>query len=120
MKRKEVDQHTTQCFICYNMEARGYDDEREYWDDYLSSSANKLKSYQFDLYYFWNKLSEGGNPQAQQCGWLMDKYGFSWQVIPNQLPELLTNPDKAKADRVLQAMLKMKKIDIATLEKAAG
>jgi predicted 3-demethylubiquinone-9 3-methyltransferase (glyoxalase superfamily) len=67
---------------------------------------------------YWNALS--ANPEAQQCGWLQDKYGFSWQIIPEALPRLLNDPDKAKADRVLQAMLKMKKIIVADLEKAAN
>jgi predicted 3-demethylubiquinone-9 3-methyltransferase (glyoxalase superfamily) len=73
---------------------------------------------QEDVDYYWNRLSEGGSPEAQQCGWLMDKYGFSWQVIPKQLPELLTSSDKEKAGRAMQAMLQMKKIDIAGLQKA--
>jgi predicted 3-demethylubiquinone-9 3-methyltransferase (glyoxalase superfamily) len=67
---------------------------------------------------YWSKLGAGGNPDAQQCGWLQDKYGFSWQIIPRILPQLLNDPDKEKANRVLQAMLQMKKIDIAGLEKA--
>lgn len=66
---------------------------------------------------YWNKLTEGGDPKSQQCGWIQDKYGFSWQIIPKALPKLLTDPDKAKADRVMQAMLKMKKIVVADLEK---
>lgn len=74
---------------------------------------------QEEVDHFWSQLSEGGDPKMQQCGWLLDTYGFSWQVIPKILPELLTDPDKQKADRVLQAMLKMEKIDIETLEKAA-
>lgn len=73
---------------------------------------------QEEVDYFWEKLTQGGNSQAQQCGWLMDKYGFSWQVIPTALPKLLGDPDKQKADRVMQAMLKMKKIVVADLEKA--
>ncbi|HYU64666.1 MAG TPA: VOC family protein [Candidatus Paceibacterota bacterium] len=73
---------------------------------------------QDEVDYYWSKLTKGGEPKAQQCGWLMDKYGFSWQVIPKALPELLNDPDKEKADRVMQAMLKMKKIDIAGLRKA--
>jgi predicted 3-demethylubiquinone-9 3-methyltransferase (glyoxalase superfamily) len=73
---------------------------------------------QAEVDYFWEKLTVGGNPQAQQCGWLQDKYGFSWQVIPTALPKLLNDPDKEKANRAMQAMLKMKKIDIATLEQA--
>jgi predicted 3-demethylubiquinone-9 3-methyltransferase (glyoxalase superfamily) len=74
---------------------------------------------QEEVDYYWNKLIEGGDPKSQVCGWLKDKYGFSWQIIPIQLPQLLTDPDKAKADRVLKAMLQMKKIVIADLEKAA-
>ncbi len=73
---------------------------------------------QEEVDYFWEKLGEGGDSKAQQCGWLMDKYGFSWQVIPKTLPELLNDPDKEKSDRVLQAMLQMKKIDIGDLKKA--
>jgi predicted 3-demethylubiquinone-9 3-methyltransferase (glyoxalase superfamily) len=67
---------------------------------------------------YWNKLIEGGDPKMQQCGWLQDKYGFSWQIIPKALPEFLTDPDKEKSDRVLHAMLQMKKIDVAELKKA--
>ena len=73
---------------------------------------------QQEVNYFWSKLADGGNPQAQQCGWLMDKYGFSWQVIPTALPKLLNDPDKQKADKVMRAMLRMKKIIVADLEKA--
>jgi predicted 3-demethylubiquinone-9 3-methyltransferase (glyoxalase superfamily) len=60
----------------------------------------------------------GGDPKAQQCGWLQDKYGFSWQIIPTALPRLLNDPDKKRADRVTQVMLKMTKIDISALERA--
>jgi predicted 3-demethylubiquinone-9 3-methyltransferase (glyoxalase superfamily) len=67
---------------------------------------------------YWNKLTAGGNPEAQQCGWLQDKFGFSWQIVPKIMPKLLNDPDKEKANRALQAMLQMKKIDIAGLEKA--
>jgi predicted 3-demethylubiquinone-9 3-methyltransferase (glyoxalase superfamily) len=73
---------------------------------------------QEEVDYYWDRLSEGADTSAQQCGWLADKFGFSWQIIPKQLPELLSDPDKAKADRVMQAMLKMKKIDVATLQAA--
>jgi predicted 3-demethylubiquinone-9 3-methyltransferase (glyoxalase superfamily) len=72
---------------------------------------------QEEIDYFWEKLSEGGNPQAQQCGWLMDKFGFSWQVAPD-MTRWMNDSDKAKSDRAMQAMLKMKKIIIADLEKA--
>jgi predicted 3-demethylubiquinone-9 3-methyltransferase (glyoxalase superfamily) len=67
---------------------------------------------------YWDKLVEGGDPAAQQCGWLKDKFGFSWQIIPKRLPELLTSVDKAKSGRAMQAMLQMKKIDIGALEQA--
>jgi len=66
---------------------------------------------------FWGKLSEGG--AEGPCGWLKDRYGVSWQIVPTVLPELLTDPDKEKAQRVMQAMLQMKKIEIAELERAA-
>lgn len=66
---------------------------------------------------FWQALSEGGEKQV--CGWLRDKYGITWQVTPTILDELLNDPDKEKASRVMQAMLKMTKIDIAELQKAA-
>jgi predicted 3-demethylubiquinone-9 3-methyltransferase (glyoxalase superfamily) len=73
---------------------------------------------QEEVDHFWNKLKEGGDPNAQQCGWLADKYGFAWQVAPKVLGELLSDPDKAKANRAMEAMLKMKKLDIAELRKA--
>jgi len=72
---------------------------------------------QEEVDYFWNRLSV--NPAFEQCGWLQDAYGFSWQIIPKILPELLNDSDKEKANRVMQAMLKMKKIDIRALKKAA-
>lgn len=65
---------------------------------------------------FWNHLSDGGKPG--QCGWLEDKFGVSWQVVPSALPELLGADDDAKADAVMQAMLAMKKLDIAALQEA--
>jgi predicted 3-demethylubiquinone-9 3-methyltransferase (glyoxalase superfamily) len=68
--------------------------------------------------YYWGKLSEGGDEPAQQCGWLKDRYGVSWQVVPRVLPEMLNDPDVEKSDRVMTAMLQMKKIDIATLQRA--
>jgi predicted 3-demethylubiquinone-9 3-methyltransferase (glyoxalase superfamily) len=71
---------------------------------------------QAEVDYFFEKLS--AVKESEQCGWLKDKYGLSWQIIPKQLGELLTDPDKEKAGRVMQAMLQMKKIDIAGLEKA--
>ena len=73
---------------------------------------------QKEVDHYWDKLTQGGDPKAQQCGWLKDKYGFSWQIVPSALPRLLSDPDPKKAYRVLQAMLKMKKLDIPTLERA--
>lgn len=66
--------------------------------------------------HFWNKLSAGG--EKGQCGWLKDKYGVSWQVVPTILTTLMQDSDPNKAGRVMQAMLKMKKIDIAALKLA--
>ena len=64
----------------------------------------------------WNALVDGG--EASQCGWLKDRFGLSWQIIPSALMELLNDPDPAKANRVTQAMLKMTKIDVAKLKAA--
>jgi predicted 3-demethylubiquinone-9 3-methyltransferase (glyoxalase superfamily) len=66
---------------------------------------------------FWGQLSEGG--EEGPCGWLKDRFGVSWQIIPTVLPELIADPDQEKAQRVMQAMLKMKKIEIDALERAA-
>jgi len=71
---------------------------------------------QEEVDYFWEKLS--AVPEAEQCGWLKDKYGLSWQIIPKRMGELLSDQDKTKARRVMDAMLKMKKIIIKDLEKA--
>ncbi|HEU5303648.1 MAG TPA: VOC family protein [Gemmatimonadales bacterium] len=73
---------------------------------------------QEEVDHYWNKLSQGGDPNAQQCGWLKDKYGLSWQVIPTALIEMMSDPDKEKSGRAMEAMLKMKKFDIAELERA--
>ena len=67
---------------------------------------------------YWEQLS--ARPEAEQCGWLKDKFGVSWQIVPTALPRLLGNPDRAKANSVMQAMLQMKKLDIAALEQAAA
>jgi predicted 3-demethylubiquinone-9 3-methyltransferase (glyoxalase superfamily) len=71
---------------------------------------------QDEVDYFWNELSAGGEPG--QCGWLKDTFGVSWQVIPTALPRLLQSEDREKANRVMQAMLQMTKLDIAQLEQA--
>ena len=68
---------------------------------------------------FWEKLGEGGDPKAQQCGWLKDKFGVSWQIVPKVLTALTMDPNPQKAASVFGAMLKMKKLDIAALERAA-
>jgi len=68
--------------------------------------------------YFWEKLSAGGDPDAQQCGWLKDRFGVSWQIVPTVMPRLLADPDPAKAARAMNAMLKMKKLDIHALRRA--
>jgi predicted 3-demethylubiquinone-9 3-methyltransferase (glyoxalase superfamily) len=73
---------------------------------------------QEDVDYYWAKLSEGGDPKAQQCGWLKDKYGVSWQVVPTVVIELLSGADAARSERVTKALLKMKKLDIKTLQQA--
>jgi len=73
---------------------------------------------QEEVDYYWEKLSEGGDENARQCGWLKDKYGASWQVVPRVLPELINDPDAEKSQRVFAAMLQMKKIDIDGLKRA--
>jgi predicted 3-demethylubiquinone-9 3-methyltransferase (glyoxalase superfamily) len=73
---------------------------------------------QAEVDYYWNKLSEGG--KTSRCSWLQDKFGLWWQIVPNRLMELMGDKDREKANRVMQAMLKMDKIIIADLEAAAG
>ena len=73
---------------------------------------------QEEVDYYWKRLGEGGDPNAQQCGWLKDKYGLSWQVVPTGMVEMLNDPDREKANRAMEAMLKMKKLDIAELQRA--
>jgi len=73
---------------------------------------------QEDLDYHWDRLTQGGDEKAQICGWLKDRYGVSWQVVPTLLAKMMTDPDVEKRDRVMSAFLKMKKIDIAKLQEA--
>ena len=73
---------------------------------------------QAEIDYFWSRLTDGG--KEVHCGWLKDKFGLSWQVLPRMLPELLGHPNAEKAGRVMKAMLQMKKFDIAALQKAAA
>jgi predicted 3-demethylubiquinone-9 3-methyltransferase (glyoxalase superfamily) len=75
---------------------------------------------QKEIDYHWEKLSAGGDPKAQQCGWLKDKYGLSWQIVPTIMMELFKDENSAKAQRAMEAMLPMKKLDIAALKKAAA
>ncbi len=71
---------------------------------------------QGEVDHYWEKLGEGG--EHQQCGWLKDRFGISWQIIPSALPRLLNDPDRASADRAMQAMMQMQKIDVGGLERA--
>ena len=88
-----------------------------------SASAGPTKGgvlrigYGAEVDMFWEKLSEGGSKGP--CGWLTDRFGVSWQIVPRVLSKLLNDPDKAKASRVMKAMLQMSKIEIAELERAA-
>lgn len=73
---------------------------------------------QAEVDHYWSRLTDGGEEIA--CGWLKDRYGLSWQIVPKRLPELLADPDPKVSSGAMAAMLKMKKIDIAELERAAG
>jgi predicted 3-demethylubiquinone-9 3-methyltransferase (glyoxalase superfamily) len=73
---------------------------------------------QQEIDYYWEKLSDGGDPKAQQCGWLKDRFGLSWQVVPNFMSELFADENSAAAQRAMDAMLQMKKLDIAALRRA--
>jgi predicted 3-demethylubiquinone-9 3-methyltransferase (glyoxalase superfamily) len=73
---------------------------------------------QKEIDYYWEKLSEGGDKQAQQCGWLKDKYGVSWQIVPIVLGKMLQDKETKKSDRVMKALLQMRKLDIMALMRA--
>src|SRR6266487_5382652 len=73
---------------------------------------------QKEVDYYWEKLSEGGDEKAQQCGWLKDKYGVSWQIVPVALIDMLGDAESVKSQRAMKAMLKMKKLDISALKRA--
>jgi len=73
---------------------------------------------QSEVDYYWDRLGAGGDPAAQQCGWLKDKFGLSWQVVPRGMEEMLNSPDQAKSERAFAAMLQMKKLDVAELQRA--
>jgi predicted 3-demethylubiquinone-9 3-methyltransferase (glyoxalase superfamily) len=74
---------------------------------------------QEEIDYFWEKLSQGGDPRAQVCGWLKDKYGLSWQVVPSGMEEVFADHTSPQAKRTMTALLKMKKLNIAELRRAA-
>ena len=73
---------------------------------------------QEEIDYYWEKLGEGGDKKAQQCGWLKDKFGLSWQVVPTILSEMMQDKTTEKSERVMKALLQMKKLDIKALEQA--
>jgi predicted 3-demethylubiquinone-9 3-methyltransferase (glyoxalase superfamily) len=75
---------------------------------------------QEEIDYYWDRLGAGGDELARQCGWLKDRYGASWQVVPRRLQALLTGRDAARTDRVMEALLRMKKLDLEALVHAAG
>lgn len=75
---------------------------------------------QDEIDYYWEKLSEGGDEKAQQCGWLKDKFGVSWQIAPSMIDEMMSSRDTRVSDRVMNALLKMKKLDIEELKQAAA
>ena len=73
---------------------------------------------QDEIDHYWDKLKEGGDPSSQVCGWLKDKFGLSWQIVPSKMGEWATDPDKAKTGRLMKALLQMKKLDITKLQAA--
>src|SRR5687767_6435067 len=73
---------------------------------------------QDEIDYYWEKLSQGGDKKAQVCGWLKDKYGVSWQIVPTVLSDMMNDGVTEKSERVMNAMLQMKKLDIAELKEA--
>lgn len=73
---------------------------------------------QEEVDYFWDRLTAGGDPDAQQCGWLKDKFGVSWQVVPSNIADLVADPESAGSQRAMAAMLEMKKLDLAALQRA--
>ena len=74
---------------------------------------------QAEIDYYWERLGEGGDPNARQCGWLKDKFGLSWQIVPEGMVEMLGNSKSKGAERAFAAMMEMKKLDIAALKAAA-
>jgi predicted 3-demethylubiquinone-9 3-methyltransferase (glyoxalase superfamily) len=85
------------------------------FDEAISMLVNCADQDEID--YYWTKLSDGG--EEGPCGWLKDRYGLSWQIVPEGIIEMMNDPDKGRADRAMRAMLDMKKLDIAALQAAA-
>ncbi len=83
-----------------------------------SVSFQVMCNTQKEVDYYWEKLSEGGDEKAQQCGWLKDKFGLSWQIVPVVLPKMLQDKDARKSEGVMRALLKMKKLEITALKQA--
>jgi predicted 3-demethylubiquinone-9 3-methyltransferase (glyoxalase superfamily) len=73
---------------------------------------------QDEIDYYWSRLTAGGDPAAQQCGWLKDKFGLSWQIVPNGLGRMLGDSDPEKSGRVMNAMMQMDKLDLGRLQQA--
>jgi predicted 3-demethylubiquinone-9 3-methyltransferase (glyoxalase superfamily) len=73
---------------------------------------------QAEVDHYWNRLTAGGDPRSQQCGWLKDRFGVSWQVVPTIVPRVLTDPDPVKSSRAMRAILQMHKLDIAAIQQA--
>lgn len=73
---------------------------------------------QEEVDHYWGNLSAGGVPEAQQCGWLKDKFGLSWQIVPVAMMDMIKDPDTKKSQRAMAAMMQMKKLDIAELQRA--
>ena len=88
------------------------------WEFTHAFSLSVACATQEEIDRLWSSLSDGG--KEVQCGWLVDKFGVSWQIVPANIGELMSNPDPARAGRVMQALMQMTKLDIATLEKAAA
>jgi predicted 3-demethylubiquinone-9 3-methyltransferase (glyoxalase superfamily) len=92
------------------------------WFDGQAEQAARFYTgiFKGEIDYYWERLSASGDPKAQQCGWLKDKFGLSWQVVPTIMAELFKDENSAKSQRAMEAMLPMKKLDIAELKRVAG
>lgn len=73
---------------------------------------------QEEIDHYWEKLGAGGDPNAQQCGWLKDRYGLSWQIVPREMEEMFSDPESPATQRTMEAMLRMKKLSVAELRRA--